>query len=131
MSLKNTETAEIYKDAYIIVYDRYDEPIHSFNSVDSLLQMFKDIDLTPRLKDETIRETFKQWAKKNKVNETILVKVCDDCASNGVILTLSAHVGDRYSYENSYDMSICFRCSNKDFDLKSDKQYKLWQLIGE
>lgn len=131
MSLKNTETAEVYKDAYITVYDRYDEPIHSFDSIDSLLQMFKDIDLTPRIKDKTIRETFKQWAEKNKVNETVLVKVCDDCAGNGVILSLSAHVGDRYSYKNSYDMSICFRCSNKDFDLKSDKQYKLWQLIGE
>lgn len=55
MSLKNTKTAEIYKDAYITVYDKYDEPIKSFDSIDSLLQMFTDIDLTQRIKDETIR----------------------------------------------------------------------------
>lgn len=131
MSLKNIETEKTYKDAYITIFDRFDEEVISFDSIDELLERFTDIELNPRIKDETIRETFKQWAKKNKVNEAILVKVCDDCAGNGVILSLSAHVGNKYSYDKSYDMTICFRCSRKDFDLKSDRHYKLWQLIGE
>lgn len=131
MSLKDIKNEKIYKNAYITIFDGFDEEVINFNSIDELLQRFKDIEINPRIKDETIRETFKQWAKKNKVNETILVKVCDDCRGSGVILSLFAHVGDKYSYDNSYDMSICFRCSRKDFDLKPDRQYKLWQLVGE
>lgn len=42
MSLKNIKSEKIYKDAYITVFDKFDEEIVNFNSIDELNKNFED-----------------------------------------------------------------------------------------
>ena len=42
MLLKNIKDEKIYKDAYITVFDKFDEEIRSYDSIDELNKEWKD-----------------------------------------------------------------------------------------
>lgn len=57
MSLKRIKDEKIYKDAYITIFDKFDEEIANFDSIDELNKEWEDYKSTePLIDDEKIRK---------------------------------------------------------------------------